>query len=113
MTTPFSMTRDINGYNGFGLEFSDSNQGTTLATGVAQSFTVSGGKAKYLAVFSFEPGASVWVAKNTPAALPTGAFASVDSIQNPTARVVRQGDTLSFITNATTAYVGVTLYAIS
>lgn len=113
MTTIFNMTRDINGFNGFGLEFADDNQKTTLAVGVEQHFTVSSNYSTWLAVFSFEPGSSVWVANNETAAVPSGSFSSTDSQLNPSARKVFGGDVLSFISNNTTAEIGVSLYAIS
>lgn len=112
MTTKFNMTRDVNGLNGFGLEFSDDNQKVTLAVGVEQHFTVPSNFAFWLAVFSFEPGSTVWVANNDTAAVPSGSFSSTSSQLNPSARKVRGGDILSFITNNTTAEIGVSLYAI-
>ena len=112
MTTKFNMIRDINGYNGFGLQFSDSNFNTILATGVAQTVTAPTDNEYYLAIFAFEPGARVWVAKNTTAAVPSSSVAATNSILNPVARLVSSGDTLSFITNDTTVEIGVSFYAI-
>ncbi len=101
MTTKFSMQRDINGYNGFGLQFSDTNYSATIAANTATSLTVPGNSTttKFLAVFSFTPGGSVYVANNETAAVPAGSsFASTTSVLNPTARVCNTGDVLSFIT---------------
>lgn len=123
MPTPFSMTRDINGYNGFGLQFSldkysatlVQSTDTTLAVpvsgpfGSGQSTTV----ARFIAIFSYQPGATVWVANNATAAVPAGAsFAAVSSELLPTARYVKAGDVLHFITPDTSAQVGVTFYVL-
>ncbi len=121
--TPFNMTRDINGYNGFGLPFSVSKFSATLATTTDTTLVVPTSAAmgaptaslnnKFIAIFSYEPGARVWVANNTTAAVPAGAtFAAVSSELNPSARMVQAGDTLHFITPDTTADVGVVFYAL-
>ena len=62
MTTKFIMSRDINGYNGFGLPFSDTNYSATITTGAVTALTVPGNSTsdKYLAVFSYTPGGSVY-----------------------------------------------------
>lgn len=111
MTTKFNMVRDINGYNGFGLQFSDNLYNTTLATGVAQTLTIPSESEYYLAIFSYEPGGVLWMSRNGTAAVPGGSFAAVVSELNPTARLVKAADVLSFITSDTTLMVGVSLYA--
>jgi len=88
MATQFSMTRDINGYNGFGLKFAEDNYNTILSATVEQHFTVNPNLSghsdqKWLAIMSFEPGASVYVAVNDTAAIPGGAFAKSSSQLNP------------------------------
>lgn len=121
--TPFSMTRDIAGYNGFGLAFSTSKFSATIAQTTDTTLAVPTTSAlgaptastsnKFIAIFSFEPGARVWVSNNATAAVPAGAtFAAVSSELNPSARYVKSGDTLHFITPNTTADVGVTFYAL-
>lgn len=124
MSTKFLMTRDLSGTNGFGLQFSDQNYSATLSaasntTLVCPSDGSIGGSfatktSKYLAIFSYEAGASIWVALNATAAVPVGhTFAAVTSTLNPTARVVNAGDTLNFITSDTgTPQVGVTFYVL-
>ena len=115
MITNFYMIRDINGYNGFGLPFSNSNYSATI-TGAATTLTVPTNTkhTQLLAVFTFEPGASVWVSNNNTATIPAGAtFAATNSDLNPSARVVNEGDVLSFITSNTSTLVGVTFYALS
>lgn len=115
MSTPFAMIRDINGFNSFILtpgDYQDKFQ-TNLAVGVAQQITVPTlGARKYVAIFGFEPGMPVWVAVNNTAAVPGGTFANTNSELNPAGLFVQPGDTISFITVATTAEVGVKLYAV-
>jgi hypothetical protein len=111
----FIMTRDINSYNGFGLPFSTDKWSTTLLDGVEQTVTVP--KSPYsdcpnvLAVFSFAPGSSIWVANNETATVPGGSFASTSSELNPAARSVKGGDVLHFITNDASDELGVIFYA--
>lgn len=123
MPTPFSMVRDINGYNGFGLQFALDKYSATIlqstdttlavpltgAFGSGQSTTV----ARFLAIFSYQSGSTVWVANNAVAAIPVGAtFAAVSSELLPTARYVKAGDVLHFITPDTSAQVGVVFYVL-
>lgn len=112
-TTLFNMIRDINGYNGFGLIFSNYKQSATLTALSAATLTIPADASQYVAIFSIAPGEAVWVAVNATAAVPVGAtFASTTSELNPVARLVNKNDVLSFITEGATAAVGVTLYAL-
>jgi hypothetical protein len=116
--TQFAMTRDVNGYNSFGLVPAANKFNTILAATVAQTFTVPlntinpTNNAKWVAIFSVEPGASVWFAHNTTATLPSGSVASTVSELNPTVWEVEAGDTISAITNNATAEIGVKFYAV-
>lgn len=111
--TQFSMLRDINGYNGFGLPFSINKDSANLATNTDTTLTVPSFSPHYIAIFSFQSGASVWVANNATAAKPVGStFATVSSELNPVARYVKAGDVLHFLTGDTSAQVGVTFYAL-
>jgi len=122
LSTPFKLTRDINGFNGFGLVFSDTKYDTTLAANVEQTLAVpnivTGGYPRnstnptWLAIFSYQPGAAVWVANNATATVAGVAFATTDSELNPACREVKSGDTLHFITADATAILGVTFYAL-
>ncbi len=110
-STKFILTRDINGYNGFGLPFAFDNYQTTLAANVAQTITVPSNFGTWIAIFSFSPGTNVWVANNDTAEIPGASFASSLSQLNPVAREVHAGDVLSFITaESTNPYVNVALY---
>lgn len=122
--TPFLMTRDVGGYNGFGVSFSNTKYSATLATTTATSLTVptdgamGGGKTQtknwYLAIFEYTSGSDVFVALNETAQVPAGSsFASSTSDQNPAARLVKSGDTLSFITAGTAINVTVLFYALN
>lgn len=111
--TSFSMVRDINGYNGFGLPFSLNKYSAVLAQNTDTTLTVPSYSAAYVAIFSYQPGSSVWVANGATAAKAAGAsFSAVTSELNPVARYVKAGNVLHFITGDTTAAVGVTFYAI-
>lgn len=125
MTTKFNMSRDINGYNGFGLTFTDTAYSATIAATSDTTLTVPSsvgiGKQGYatnttgqmLAIFTFDPGASVWVANNVAASTPAGAtFAATSSELNPAARLVSGGDVLHFYSSAI-ANVSVAFYSVA
>lgn len=124
MTTKFNMSRDINGFNGFGLTFTDTAYSATLATTTDTTLTVPSAisigqqgyatTAQTLAVFSYDPGTSVWVAANATASVPAGAsFAATSSELNPAARLLTGGDILHFYTAGTGVNVSVTFYSVS
>jgi len=112
MTTLFNMRPDIGGRNGFGVEFADDGQRTTLVAGVEQHFTVPSTYKVWVAIFLFESGSRVWVGKNITVTVPPNSFTASTADIIPAARVVRGGDVLSFITNDTTAEIKVSLYAV-
>ena len=123
MATPFSMVRDINGYNGFGLPFTDTKYSATLTQGVDTTLTVPSSGAlgtgvsttvhRYLAIFSYEAGSTVWVALNATAAVPAGGtFSSTTSELLPVARLVSSGDVIHALTSDDTASVGVVFYVL-
>lgn len=115
--TPLNMSRDINGYNTFGIEQSNTKYATTLLAGVEQHLTVPAtGDAAYrhvLAVFFQDAGSNIFVSVNATASLPGSSFALSDCEENPSARQVKPGDILSFITADTKDSVGVSFYAIT
>lgn len=96
--TKFSMTRDINGFNGFGLPFTNNGISTSLTANAEQHFTVSSEYPHWIAVFSFTPASSVYVDNLATAVVPGSSFAASTSELNPAARYVKAGSTLSFIT---------------
>lgn len=111
MSTKFNMTRDINGYNGFGIPFSLDNWNAELAANVVQNLTVPDNYPNWIAIFSYSPGSEVWVDGITTALIPAGAFTADSSQLNPSARAVTGGSTLSFITgDITLPFVSVSFY---
>ena len=89
MTTQYKLQKDVAGYNGFGLQFSDLKFSASLAlttdTTLAVPLKGSMGAAldtvnKWLAVIQVEANLSVWFALNATAAVPAGAsFAATTS----------------------------------
>lgn len=123
MATKFAMTRDINGYNGFGLKFTDTAYSAALAATTDTSVTVPstdslGGlsfalnsEPVLIAIFSYTPGAEVWVANGATATVPVGSsFAITSSELNPAGREVKGGDVLHFYTAGSTVNVSISFY---
>lgn len=104
MSIKFNMTRDVNGYNGYGIQFQeDPNDGfeCSLTENIVQSVTVPSNYPFWIAIFTFRAGSNIWVANNSIPVLPTGTMTSSVSDPIPTARQVKAGDVLSFITGDT------------
>lgn len=109
--TKLLLTRDSAGKNTFGLPFASYRRATTLAATVAQTLTIpSASENGYLAIFSYEPGAKVWVGTGASISLPSGSFTDTNAELNPTARNIAGGTTIRFITNDTSTEIGITLY---
>lgn len=99
MSTKFNMTRDINGYNGFGIIPTTDVYTGLMEVGVAQTVTVPDNYPNWIAIFSYTPGSSMWVSfDGVTAVAPTGAFSASSSVLNPSARSVKAGQTISVIT---------------
>lgn len=124
MPTKFSMTRDINGYNGFGLKPSDTNISATLVASADTTFTVPGTdalggcnyqtKSLWLAIFEFTSGNDVWVAINSTAAVPAGGtFAATASMLSPAALELQEGDVIHCFTAATGVNVSIRFYSLT
>jgi len=112
MVSSFGFARDVGGYNTFGLPVSKFKYATVLVAGVEQQVTLPATVKRWLVVYGFSPGATVMVAVNNTATIPTGSFAITDSEPNPVAREVSGGDTLHFIAGIDDVVVGVSLYAL-
>lgn len=127
MTTLFSMTRDINGYNGFGLIPTDVAYSVTLTANVDTTLTVpsysaigaggyynkptSNGQPTLVAIILPTPGSEIWVAMNTAAAIPAGAtFTLTSSAMNPSAYQVNGGDVIHCISSQSNVNVSVRFY---
>jgi hypothetical protein len=111
-TTHLNLGRDVQGFNAYAPDFSNLNYNTTLVANVEQNFTVPSTYPKFIAIFSSNPGASIWVDSTTTASIPGGSFTTSTSTLNPAARTVYAGDVISFVTTDTTAYMGVSLYVV-
>ncbi len=89
MTTQYKLQKDVAGYNGFGLQFSDlkfsASLGASDDTELAVPLKGSMGAAldtvnKWLAVIQVEANLSVWFAVNATASVPASAeFAATNS----------------------------------
>jgi len=121
MTTQFIMSRDINGYNGFGLKPTDTSFSCTLTASTDTTLTIpeefslgnssSTLGARLLAIIISDPSTSVWVALNATASAPVGAtFAATLSALNPAAYEVKAGDVLHFFSTGTGVNCSVRLY---
>jgi hypothetical protein len=114
MSTKLSMTRDINGYNAFGLIPTYDIFGCSLTANAAQSFVVPSSNQYWLVVFTYSPGANIWVDFTGAATVPNGTMGSITSVLNPSGRQVKAGTTISFITSdATTPFVCAELQVIN
>lgn len=110
MTVPYTSSFDQT------IAFSDTCAQFALATGVAQSYTVPGAShQKYTALMTYASNSNVFVGYNVVAASPTSGTNTtvVREEFKPRKRYVIGGDVLSFITPDTSAYVGLSLRAIS
>ncbi len=126
MSTKYALVRDINGYNGFGLQFSDQKFSATLAMAADTTLTVPGNGSlgttasvvnKFLAVIQITANAEVWVALNATAAVPAGAsFAATNSDliigSEYFAREVKAGDVLHFLAPAANTDICVLFYTL-
>ena len=115
LTTKFNMTRDVSGFNGFGLIPTNQMFGVLLAQNVAQELCIMPPEYQnYIAIFNYTPGGNVFVAINTIATVFTGTAGAVTSELNPIARQLKAGDYISVITPDTGGdYVGVILYTVN
>lgn len=120
----YKLKKDIAGYNGFGLPFSDQKYSASLAATTDTTLTVPSGSAlgaplntvnKFLAVITVEDGGDVWIANGATAAVPAGAtFATTTSELivggEYFAREVNAGDVLHFYTATGNTDVSVVFY---
>ena len=115
-TTKFLMTKDIAGYNGFGVIPSTEIYGAALAQGVDQVLAVCPTDySNYIAIYSYTPGSQVFIDDTgATAAVFSGTAGQVTSELNPQARQVTGGTSISAITPDTSgAYVQVSFYVVA
>jgi hypothetical protein len=115
MSVFLNFGRDTQGYNAFAPSTATDKWSATLTNGAASSITVPSNHQTWVAVFSYQPGTTVWVdLTGATAAVPAGAtLASTTAELLPGARTVQKGATISMITDSSTADVWVGLYAVS
>lgn len=100
MTTPipFILTRDINGYNGFGRRPPTLIWNATLIANTATNFTLPSSYQNWIVLFSVEPGSNVWICINDTAAVPAGnTLVAATSELIPSAYQLVAGDIVSVI----------------
>lgn len=113
MPTKFNMTKDVAGFNGFGVVPSQDSYAGILVAAAAQTITVPSEYPAYIAVMSYTPGANVWVNFTTTAVTPAGAIGANLNELNPAGRRVLKGTTISCITpDAGGAYVSILFYVV-
>ena len=126
MTTQYKLQKDIAGYNGFGLPFSDLKFSASLAITTDTTLTVPSSGAigaplnqvnRFLAIVQVEANLSVWSALNATAAVPAGAtFAATTSELiiggEYYAREVKAGDVMHFLAPTAGTDISVVLYAL-
>lgn len=126
MTTQYKIQKDVAGYNGYGLQFSDQKYSASLAITTDTTLTVPSTSAlgvplnqvnRFLAVITVEANLSVWCAVNATAAVPAGStFAATTSDLiiggQDYARQVDAGDVLHFIAPTAGTDVSVLFYAL-
>lgn len=113
--TELNFGRDVQGFNAFAPSFSDTKYSASLLSAGSDSITVPGTNTNWIAAFSYEPGAVIWVALNDTAAPPAGnTFVATTSELLPASRKVQGGDVIDFYNHgANIADVGVVLYAVT
>lgn len=114
MSTKLSLTKDINGYNAFGIIPTYDIFGCSLTANMVQSFVVPSNFEYWLAIFTYTPGANIWVSFTTTGSVPNGTMGSITSVLNPSGRQVKAGTTISVITaDTTTPFICCELQAIN
>src|SRR3569833_1843206 len=94
----FTMTPDINGFNGYGLQFPDYCFSANLKANVASTaLTVPGDETYWVAIFQIAPGSNVFVSVNGTAAIAgnSGNFSAETREKKPTAKKERNTDTIT------------------
>ena len=98
----------------FGLGAPLAMYSALLTAGTPLTFTAPVTAGRYKAVFSYQKNANFLVSYNgvNPAA-PGPAFAEVNYELNPDCREITSGSQLRFLTDAATAYLTISLYALN
>jgi hypothetical protein len=121
--TQYNINNYVKGINGFGLEPCSQIYSATLAADTPETVTVPSIAALgclnstlgslYVAIFSYEPATTFYVAFNATAAVPAGGtFAATTSELNPKARIVKGGDVISVVAPEAASSLSISFYAI-
>ena len=97
MSTKLCMTRDINGYNAFGLLPTQDIFSGYLTANAEQHVVVPSNNEYWLAVFTYTPGANVWISFSATATVPGNTIGAGSAVLNPAGRQVKAGSTISMI----------------
>lgn len=110
--TILNLGRDASGRNTYLRQPSKVMKVVALVKDDIATLTIPSDFSKYEVIFSYNPGASVWVSINGTATYPTSdSFADTVSELNPTGYILNAGDIISVTTSDTADFVGVTIYA--
>lgn len=126
MSTVYKLQKDVAGYNGFGLPFSDQKYSASLAITTDTTLVVPSSGAigaplnqvnRFLAIVQVEANLSVWSALNATAAVPAGGtFAATTSELiiggEYYAREVKAGDVMHFLAPTAGTDISVVFYAL-
>ncbi len=126
MAMIYKLQKDVAGYNGWGLPFTDLKYSASLAITTDTTLTVPSSGAigaplnqvnRFLAIINVEANLSVWCALNATAAVPAGAgFAATTSDLiiggEFYAREVKAGDVLHFLAPTAGTDISVLFYAL-
>lgn len=107
--------RDTQGLNAYAPDLANNMYSAAFASGDEDDITVPSTSDEWIAVFSYQPGGTIWVSVNDTAAPPAGnTFAATTSFLLPAQLKVKKGDTISCYNNSTTDQdVGIALYAVA
>ena len=114
MSVVLNFGRDTQGMNAYAPFTAGDKWSATITNGAETHITVPSNHAKWIAVFSYQPGTNIWVdLTGASAIVPVGAtLASTTSELNPAARLILAAGKISMITDNASADVGVALYAV-
>jgi len=114
MSTLLNFGRDVQGLNAYAPQFPVDLYSVTLPSDTGSQFNIPTNSQRFIAVFSYQPGAVIWVCINGISEPPmSGTFTTTNSELMPAQLLLNAGDEISCYNNSTTSQdVGVVLYAI-
>jgi len=114
MSTALSFGRDVQGYNAYAPLDTSIKYSATLTNGAESHITIPSSHKVWIAAFSIQPGANVWVDfSGATAIIPVGAtLAATTSSLNPGQRTVLAAGKISVITDNLTTDIGIELWSV-